>query len=122
MSGEKNLIPQNKRTKEEQKEIARKGGIASGKVRREQKKYKELCKMLLGLQVSAKNKKLLEQMGVEDTDDMTQKTLTVFGIIKAAQEGNVKAFEKLQELTGETETKETNNGILDELAEFLKNE
>ena len=31
------LIPQNRRTKEEQSEIARKGGIASGKARREKK-------------------------------------------------------------------------------------
>ena len=31
------LIPQNKRTKEEQSEIAKKGGIASGKARREKK-------------------------------------------------------------------------------------
>ena len=32
-----NLIPQNERTKKEQSEIARKGGIASGKARREKK-------------------------------------------------------------------------------------
>jgi hypothetical protein len=31
------LIPQNRRTKQEQSEIARKGGIKSGKVRREKK-------------------------------------------------------------------------------------
>ena len=35
MAGEENLIPQSERTKEEQREIARKGGIASGKARRE---------------------------------------------------------------------------------------
>jgi hypothetical protein len=35
MAGKENLIPQNKRTKDKQREIARKGGIASGKARRE---------------------------------------------------------------------------------------
>ena len=35
MAGEENLIPQSERTKEEQREIARRGGIASGKARRE---------------------------------------------------------------------------------------
>ena len=35
MAGEENLIPQSERTKEEQREIARQGGIASGKARRE---------------------------------------------------------------------------------------
>lgn len=34
---DKNLIPQNKRTKKEQREIARKGGKASVKARREKK-------------------------------------------------------------------------------------
>ena len=33
-----NLIPQNKRTKKEQSEIAKKGGIASGKARRQKRK------------------------------------------------------------------------------------
>lgn len=36
------LIPMNKRTKEEQKEIARKGGKASGKSRRKKKAMKEI--------------------------------------------------------------------------------
>ena len=35
--GTKNLIPQNRRTKDEQKTIARKGGVASGKARREKR-------------------------------------------------------------------------------------
>lgn len=35
MAGEENLIPQSERTKEEQRQIARQGGIASGKARRE---------------------------------------------------------------------------------------
>ena len=36
------LIPQNRRTKKEQSEIARKGGIKSGKVRREKKLMSEI--------------------------------------------------------------------------------
>ena len=36
------LIPQNRRTKQEQSEIARKGGIKSGKVRREKKLMSEI--------------------------------------------------------------------------------
>lgn len=37
----KNLIPQSKRTKSEQREIATKGGIASGEARREKKIIKD---------------------------------------------------------------------------------
>ena len=47
MAANDNLIPQNKRTKEEQREIARKGGIASGKARKERKTLKEELLLLL---------------------------------------------------------------------------
>ena len=40
MANEQNLIPQNKRTKSEQKEIARKGGKASRKIKKTKKVYK----------------------------------------------------------------------------------
>lgn len=41
MNGQENLIPVTERTKEEAREIARKGGINSGKSRREKKLLKE---------------------------------------------------------------------------------
>ena len=42
-----NLIPMNKRTKKEQREIAKKGGIASGKIRRKKRdRRKELEELL----------------------------------------------------------------------------
>ncbi|MBD5398805.1 hypothetical protein HDR60_04865 [bacterium] len=47
MSNNKNLIPINKRTTEEQREIAQKGGIASGKARREKRKFKKILNDLL---------------------------------------------------------------------------
>ena len=39
---EDNLIPFNERTEEEQRKIARMGGIASGKVRKEKKLLKDI--------------------------------------------------------------------------------
>ena len=44
-----NLIPQSKRTKEEQRAIAKKGGIASGKARREKKAMRETLVILLSM-------------------------------------------------------------------------
>lgn len=44
---EQNLIPQNKRTKTEQREIAKKGGMASGKSRRKKKYIKEQLETLM---------------------------------------------------------------------------
>lgn len=42
MANEKNLIPQNRRTKSEQREIARKGGKKSGEVRRQKAVLRKL--------------------------------------------------------------------------------
>lgn len=113
MANEQNLT--HKLTVSEQ----RKGGIKSGEVRAEKKAFKDLAKTLLDLEVKGKTKKVMEELGVS-SEDMTQKTACLLGMMKAAQGGSVQAFEKLQELTGELGQKETNNGILDELAEFLK--
>lgn len=45
--GTKNLIPQSKRTKEEQRKIAKMGGKASGEARRQKRDMRELMKMML---------------------------------------------------------------------------
>ena len=45
--GQDNLIPLNERTKEEQREIARQGGIASGKARREKSIMKDILEKML---------------------------------------------------------------------------
>ena len=42
MANEQNLRPQSMRTKSEQREVARKGGIASGEARREKKRLSEI--------------------------------------------------------------------------------
>ncbi|MBS4773119.1 MAG: hypothetical protein KHX55_02450 [Proteobacteria bacterium] len=42
MANEENLKPQNRRTKEEQREIARKGGLKSGEVRRQKAELRKL--------------------------------------------------------------------------------
>lgn len=42
-----NLIPQSERTKEEQREIARQGGIASGEARRRKRDLRQALEMLL---------------------------------------------------------------------------
>lgn len=44
---EKNLIPNTERSPEELREMGRKGGIASGKSRRQKRDLQKLAKMLL---------------------------------------------------------------------------
>lgn len=97
---EKNLIPLNKRTKDEQRAIQSKGGKACAAKKREAKTYRELIKTILPTKIA--DEEVLETMrkfGITGTVDI--KTLTLFGMIKAAAGGSEKAFEKLLELTGE---------------------
>jgi hypothetical protein len=79
--GEDNLIPMNERTKEEQREIARMGGIASGEARRRRKTLKDELIILL-----------------EQGDTQTKISLS---LIQEAMLGNTKAFEIIRDTIGE---------------------
>lgn len=119
----KNLIPQNKRTKEEQREIARMGGIASGKARREKQKTQQILADL----VSIKNKDLAtfqkeaKKLGL-DGDISIHEVFTMVCLLNSVKSGNLGDLERLSKLLGEDNAKEHNNGILDELTEYFKNE
>lgn len=78
---ESNLIPTSERSKEEVREIGRKGGIASGKARRERKTLKEELLLLL-----------------EKGD--TQEKISL-AMIQEALDGNTKAFEVIRDTIGE---------------------
>lgn len=119
----KNLIPFNERTEEEQREIARRGGIASGKARREKQKTQQILADL----VSIKNKdldmfkKLATKLGL-DGDISIHEVFTLTCLLNSVKSGNLGDLERLSKLLGEDNAKEQNNGILDELTEYLKNE
>lgn len=119
----KNLIPQNKRTKDEQREIARMGGIASGKARREKQKTQQILADI----VSIKNKdlamfqKLATKLGL-DGDISIHEVFTLTCLLNSVKSGKLGDLERLSKLLGEDNAKEHNNGILDELTEYLKNE
>ena len=67
--GTKNLIPQSKRTKEEQKKIATLGGKASGIARRKKADLKKTMQVLLSLDVTdKKQRKQHEDLLLETTN------------------------------------------------------
>ncbi len=66
---EQNLIPQNKRTKSEQTEIAKKGGKASGKSRRKKKYIKEQLETLMLLDLNDETLvNNMRRLGIEEND------------------------------------------------------
>lgn len=95
------LIPLNKRTKSEQVEIARQGGIASGKARRAKKTLKEIGDMLGSLPIqSKKNREIMLNSGIED-EDLINDVGMLYRLNLKAQTGDIKAIELLAKLRGQ---------------------
>jgi hypothetical protein len=61
MKGKENLKPQSQRTKAEQRQVARQGGIASGKARKEKKELKDRIKLAFEIAAAQAAKKHPEQ-------------------------------------------------------------
>lgn len=99
--GTKNLIPQSRRTKEEQKKIAISGGIASGKARREKRDLAKTFNTLLDTKITSKAiAKNLDALGI-DTKGATLETAALAGIVAAAHKGNVAAYYAIKEAIDE---------------------
>ena len=95
-----NLIPMNKRSKDEARENGKKGGIKSGETRRRNRDIKNIVAALLEAKPDGATVDRLKSMGIED-DNITNKTALVFAMFQEAQQGNVKAFETLMKYAGE---------------------
>ena len=96
MANEQNLKPANKRTKSEHREIARKGGVASGIARRKKANLKKAFETILQADVASPNvKKQLEDMGFDTTNEMALAMV----MMQKAMKGNVRAFEQISKLT-----------------------
>lgn len=103
----KNLIPQNKRTKDEQREIARMGGIASGKARREKQKTQQILADLVSIKNKdlAMFKKLAIKLGL-DGDISIHEVFTLTCLLNSVKSGNLGDLERLSKLLGEDKQNE----------------
>ena len=87
MANAENLIPMDKRSQSEARELGKKGGIASGASRRAYRSLKQAAKAFF-----------------KENDDAAMQLIQA--LYKEAMDGNVKALEKLQDLIGETVQRE----------------
>ena len=104
---EKDLVPQSERTKEEQKRIARMGGIASGKARREKKLIRETIETILSMPYKAGDTQALEEMGgIVDANgaNLTVQEIICVQMAKKAMKGDTKAAEYLRDTAGQKPT------------------
>ena len=103
---EKNLIPFNERTESEQREIAQKGGIASGAARRRKRSMRQAADYYLSLPETDRrrvNAMLRDQIEPEDVDNQMA---VVVGITEQAKRGNPQAANVLLKMLGEEAVQE----------------
>lgn len=109
MPNEKNLIPFNERTEEEQREIRASGGRASGESRRRKKSLREAAELYLSLPVA--NRRAWNKISAEgvDPDDIDNQMAMIIGLTQKAVKGDAKAAKLLFDLLGEQPKEDPKN-------------
>ena len=97
---EGNLIPFDRLTESQQREIRSKGGRASVEAKRRKKTYAELAEIIGTQKVSEENGRKLKKLGVTN-GDQTNDALAVARIFLGMQTGNPKMTELWLKLRGE---------------------
>ena len=101
MPNEKNLIPMDRRSQSEARDLGQKGGIASGISRRRKRSLKEAADLYLSLPVTDRrmwNKIARKNVDPEDIDN---RMAVIIGLTMAATAGDAKAAKVIVDLLGE---------------------
>lgn len=94
-----NLIPMNRRSNEEVRKIAAKGGINSGKTRRKQANFRKVLNQILTMKVPDDvMRQQLEALGL----DPDMQTALNAAMVREALAGSVKAAEYVARYSGQT--------------------
>lgn len=96
MANEENLVPFNQLAEKEQREIARKGAIASAKVRKEKKTMREILRECLNMECTDDDLEKLKLTGKIDNG-----TAVTLGLILGAKSGNAQNYKQIVEMLGE---------------------
>ena len=95
---DENLIPFSKRSVSEQREIARKGGKASGEARRKKADFKKTLNKLLTTKIDNSMTPVLEALGL----DSTLESALNMAMIQKGLSGDVKAYEAIAKYSGQS--------------------
>lgn len=91
MANEQNLIPNSQRTPEELREMTRKGGIASGKARREKADFKRKCQIWMDETVVGRD---------ENEKPLTGSELMIAVAARGISEGNTAFWQLMRDTAG----------------------
>ena len=113
MANEENLIPMNERTKAEQREIARQGGIASGKVRKQQADLKKRLKEIASMALRDGEIEEITTLADAKSANLSVSDALLVKLVAMALGGNIKAMNTLMGMLGNdpTETQEAPQSV-----------
>ena len=97
---EQNLIPMNKRTESEQREIAKKGGKASGKSRRDKREQRDVILDIMSMPLEEGSMDRIQALAQAKRSNISVNAAIVIEQVKKALEGDTKAAEYLRDTAG----------------------
>lgn len=101
-TGHENLIPLNKRSKEEQRIVQAAGGRKSGEVRRKKKFLRETLEMMLSEKISPDVELQIESILKSPLKSKTVQDAVVAGLItRVIERGDPQAFRAIRDAIGE---------------------
>lgn len=100
MAGEENLIPFSERTKEEARELGRRGGKASGAARRRKRSLKEAADLYLSLPVEDKRRWNKLSRRYLDAEDIDNQMAMIVALWDGAMSGDARSAKVLIDLIG----------------------
>ena len=112
---DQNLISIGSRTTSEQREIQRKGGIASGRARLRKKHGRELVRAILEMKET--DPRIIDEMvrlGLNEKDLTSEVVMHVRQIEKAKRKADTKAYNSVNKAAGYTEDESININIASE--------
>lgn len=113
MAGEENLIPMSERSKEEARELGRKGGIESGRVRKQNADIKKRLKEIVGMAMRDGAIDEIKTLADAKTANLSVSDALLVKLVAMALSGNIKAMNTLMGMLGNdpTEAQETPQSV-----------
>ena len=123
MPNEQNLIPMDRRSKSEARELGREGGRASGVSRRRKRSLREAADLYLSLPVANRKRwNAIAKEGV-DPEDIDNQMAMIIGLTQAAMGGDAKAAKIIVDLLPESDGKAPLDQVEDDpITKSLKEE
>ena len=105
------------KTAEEQREIARKGGIASGEAKRRRKTFKEAIELLLEREEKAGEEKVTDEENNEQVVEILKSVqdIGLENLIKKYKNGDLQTFLAIRDTIGEKPVEKTEQQVVNKI-------